>query len=636
MWRGRELAPPQGNLAGSTMPSPRSAWLVRGLVAVVVLAAAIPVWTQQKPLQLSGEVVTGYATTGSADGSSTSRSVSPFGLFFDLNTYLGHPDFLSFRVQHRVSFGGEAPQAGFDGRDGIQLTTTFLRRRPFPLTITYSNFRTDSISFGSLLGLNAVRQKTRYSDFGLNWQINDRRLPRLVFFYSRNNSENQPDIGALPATTAGSSAFGVRGSKHIRGWDVDGEWTRSRRTTDTASAFAPELTTLFFGQKVTDGHVAARRSFWKHSNISLMAGNQTSENKLNQAPLDQSRTFFHAASSLHFSNRWNAQLQLGYDSNVNDIYDRALGPLPPGTATPILQTGLSTLTASGQVQYKVSQDWMIYGGLNRNRVRSRFAAAPVFDGGAWGANGGIGFNRAFHWGQLSAGYGVSLTHSAFENNGKGSDTLGHSARLQYRRGKLESLEFTALTALSVNRVESEIFLTQKNAYTDVSVGRRFGAYVLRGGLTYQDVRSEHYFDFRSKDWGLRFSVENSFFNVSYTRNAIDGRSIVLAAAATGSVATSLSGLPLRTVLTTSARQAVAVGLRPWKKLQVRTTWFQLDQSLAERLRTDSDFLDFSVLYRFRLLDVEVGYTRYAENVIGVTGVSRRSFFFRVRRSFRIF
>ena len=269
-------------------------------------------------------------------------------------------------------------------------------------------------------------------------------------------------------------------------------------------------------------------------------------------------------------------------------------------------------------------------------MRSRFAAAPVFDGGAWGANGGIGFNRAFHWGQLSAGYGVSLTHSAFENNGKGSDTLGHSARLQYRRGKLESLEFTALTALSVNRVESEIFLTQENAYTDVSVGRRFGAYVLRGGLTYQDVRSEHYFDFRSKDWGLRFSVENSFFNVSYTRNAIDGRSIVLAAAATGSVATSLSGLPLRTVLTTSARQAVAVGLRPWKKLQVRTTWFQLDQSLAERLRTDSDFLDFSVLYRFRLLDVEVGYTRYAENVIGVTGVSRRSFFFRVRRSFRIF
>ncbi len=612
------------------------AWPVQGSLAVAVLAAAIPVWTQQKPLQLSGEVVTGYATTGSADGSSTSRSVSPFGLFFDLNAYLGHPDFLSFRVQPRVNFGGEAPQAGFDGRDGIQLTTTFLRRRPFPLTITYSSFRTDSISFGSLLGLNAVRQKARYSDFGLNWQINGRRLPRLVFFYNRNDSENRPEIDALPATTADSSAFGVRGSKHIRGWDVDGEWSRSRRTTDTASAFAPELTTLFFRQKVNQGHVSARRIFWKQSQISLAAGRQSTESELDQIPLDQSRTFFQAASSLQLSNRWNAQLQLGYDSNVNDIFDRALGPLPPGTATPILQTGLSTLTASGQVQYKVSQDWMIHGGLNRTRVRSRLAADPMFNGGAWGANGGVGFNRAFHWGQLSAGYGASLTHSTFESNGKGSDTLGHSVHLQYRRGKLESLEFTALTALSLNRVESNIFLTQKNAFADVSVGRRFGAYVLRGGLAYQDVRSEEYFDFRSRDWGLRVSVENNFFNAGYTRNAIDGRSIVLAAATNGSVANPLSGLPLRTVLTTSARQTVTVGLRPWKKLQVRTTWFQLDQSLAERLQTDSDFLDVSVLYRFRLLDFEVGYTLYDESVIGLDGVSRRSFFFRVRRSFRIF
>ncbi len=630
------MAPPQGNLTESSMPSSRITWLVQGLVAAAVLAAAMPVWTQQKPLQLSGEVVTGYATTGSTDGSSISRSVSPFGLFFDVNTYLGHPDFLSFRVQPRVNFGGEAPQAGFDGRDGIRLTTTFLRRRPFPLTITYSNFRTDSISFGSLLGLNAVRQKTRYSDFGVNWQINDRRLPRLVFFYNRNDSESRPGIDALPATTADSSAFGVRGSKHIRGWDVDGEWSHSRRTTDTASAFAPDLTTLFFRQKVTDGHVAARRSFWKQSSISLMAGHQTSENKLDQVPFDQSRSFFHAASTLQLSNRWNTQLQFGYDSNVNDIFDPALGPLPPGTATPILQTGLSTLTASGQTQYKVSRDWTIHGGLSRTRVRSRFAADPMFDGGAWGANGGVGFSRAFHWGQLSAGYSASLTHSTFENNGNSSDTLGHSLHLQYRRGTLESLEFTALTALSLNRVESNVFLTQKNAFADVSVARRFGSYVLRGGLAYQDVRSEDYFDFRSRDWGLRVSVENNFFNLGYTRNAIDGRSLVLATANTTVANPALSGLPLQTVLTTSARQSATVSVRPWKKLQVRTTWFQLDQSLAERLRTDSDFLDLSVLYRFRLLDFEVGYTLFNENVAGFNGVSRQSFFFRVRRSFRIF
>ncbi|MCL4523127.1 MAG: hypothetical protein M1453_08235 [Acidobacteria bacterium] len=606
------------------------------LIAAMILCA-LPLGAQQKPVQLRGEVVTGYASTNAVDGSHLTQSVSPFGLFFDLNTYLGHPDFLSIRVQPRVNFGGEAPQAGFDGRDGVQVAAEFLRRRAFPLSFTYSNFRTDAINFGSLVGLNAVRQKSRYSDLGVSWQINARRLPRLIFFYNQSDSRNRPEIDVLPAYSSHYSTYGVRGSDHVWGWDINGEWSRSRRATDSASSILPDLTTYVFRQNINGGHVSAQRTFRKKYQISLLGGRENSKNSIDGMPLDQSRTFVRGAGFLQFSKRLNAQLDMGYDSNVDDSYQRVFGGSPPGGMTLLLRTGLSTLSASGQVRYKISRDWNVNGGLNRNRVHSRFGSNATFDGASWGANAGLGYNHSFRKGQLSAGYTVGLTRAAIANDGLGSNTLGHTLSMQYRAGRLESLEFTVLSMLSVNRVESNIFLTQKNAHTDVTLGRKIGKYTLQGGIVYQQIRSENYFDFRSHDLGFRASLDNGFINLRYARNTIDGRSIVLASLANGLVVSNpVAGLPLQTVLTSSARQMVSVGLRPWKKMQIQTNWFQLDQSLADRLRTTSDFFDVSVSYSFRLLDFQVGYTLYDQSLVGLPGVSRRSFFFRVRRSFRVF
>lgn len=606
------------------------------LIIAAMILCTLPLGAQQKPLQLSGEVVTGYATTNAVDGSQLSQSVSPFGLFFDLNTYFGHPDFLSFRVQPRVNFGGEAPQAGFDGRDGVQVTAEFLRRRAFPLSFTYSNFRTDSINFGSLVGLNAVRQKSRYSDLGVSWQIHDRRLPHLVFFYNQNDSRNRPEIDVLPAYTSHYSTYGVRGSDQVWGWDLNGEWSRSRRATDSASSILPDLTTYVFRQKINGGHVSAQRTFRKKYQISLLSGRENSDNSIDGMPLDQSRTYVRGAGFLQFTERLNAQLDMGYDSNVDDSFQQVIGGSPPGGTPLLLRTGLSTLSASGQVRYKISRDWSSNGGLNRSRVRSRFGSNSMFDGASWGANAGIGYDHAFRRGQLSAGYNIGLTRAAIANNGSDSNTLGHTLRVQYRVGRLESLEFTVLSMLSVNRVESNIFLTQKNAHTDVTVGRKFGKYTLQGGIVYQQIRSENYFNFRSNDLGFRVSLDNGFINLRYARNTIDGRSLVLASVANGPINNNpIAGLPLQTVLTASARQMASVGLRPWKKMQIQTNWFQLDQSLADRLRTSSDFFDVSISYSFRLLDFQAGYTLYDQSLVGLPGIARRSFFVRVRRTFRV-
>lgn len=597
---------------------------------------ARPSGAQQKPLQLSGEVVAGYATTTAVDGSHISQSVSPFGLFLDLNTYLGHPDFLSFRVQPRVNFGGEAPQAGFDGRDGVQLTAEFLRRRPFPLTLSYSNFRTDAISFGSLVGLNAVRQKSRYSDLGVTWQVNDRHLPHLVFFYNQNDSKNRPEIDVLPAHTSRYSTYGLRGNDQVWGWDINGEWSLSRRATDSASSILPDLTTYAFRQKINGGHASAQRTFRNKYQVSLLGGGEKSSNSIDGTPTDQSRTYVRGAGFLQFSERLYGQMEMGYDSNMDNSYQQVFGGALPGGTT-LLRTGLSNLSVSGQVRYKISRDWNMHGGVNRSRVHSRFASAALFDGASWGSNAGIGYNHSFRRGHLSAGYSLGLTRAAIANNGADSNTLGHSLNVQYRVGRLESLEFTVLSMLSVNRVESNIFLTQKNAHTDVTVGRRFGKYTLQGGIVYHRIRSENYYNFSSNDIGFRASLDNGFINLRYARNTIAGRSIVVASVANGLIISNpVPGLPLQTVLTSSARQMMGMGLRPWKRMQVQANWFQLDQSLADRLRTTSDFFDVSVLYSFRLLDFQAGYTLYSQDLVGLQGISRRSFFFRVRRSFRIF
>ncbi len=610
----------------------RKAWRLTVAGGVVCLLAGGT--CAQNGTSLSGEVVTGLASTRISDGRQRKESVTPLIGNFDFRSYLGHPDFFQFRMQPRLNFGGQASQAGFDGRNGIAMSGTLLRRRWFPLTVNYTNFRVNSLSFDVLGGLNAVRQSTRYSEFGANWRILIPQAPQFSLYYNRGDSRVTPDIDALQKRDSNNSRYGIRGSDQRWGWDLEGEFGRTQRNTRATGSTLPSLASLDFEQGLTTAEGRARRSWGTLANVALQFGRHRTHNVINQNPLQQDRTFARGSAQLQWGERWVVQGYAGYDSNENDLVSRPVVGVPGGVVP--FQTGISTLTASGQVRYKLHRDWQIHGGLDHTRSRSRFQNAPEFDGSSQGVHAGVLFNRDFSWGQLNSSYAFGRTASSTQGGTSENNTLNQSLTTRYRGGRLDAVEINGLVSFFVNRVESGVFLTNRNVLGDVTLGKGFGRYVVRGGVNFSRLTNTDYLQFSSNQWGITASVESRLFNARYARNLVRGESLIASPVNGGGVVRPFPGLPLASVLTSSARQMVSLTVTPRRRLQVRAHWFQLDQTLGRGARSDSNFLNLEIQYRFRQLEMEFGYSRFTQSVLSFGSTGRRGLFLRVRRAFRVF
>ncbi len=610
-------------------------WILGALLLFVALLGR----AQEKPLSINGELVTGFASTSVDDGEERSRSVNPFHVKFDLTGYLGHPDFLSYRIEPQFTPSEEAPQAGFSGANGLSLKTTFLRRRAFPLTIRYANFRRELITFGSLQGVSGVRSVSRYSDFGLTWLLKVRNLPQLSLNYSASGSKTEPNLGILPVRETDSRRYGLRIKDFRWAWNITGTLNRTERSFDTASILDPDRIVFDTEQKADEATISAQRRFWGQNHLSLFAGRRVRHDVFDQVPFDQSSSFFRGAASLKWHPRWDASIAASYISNRDDIFRQpvlGLEDADPLSVFPF-QSGVSTFSVSGQVRYKLSDHWMLSGGLDETRSRTTSDLGPAVAGSSHGVGAGIGFDRTFSWGQLTSSYGLSLTQSPSINATPDNRTTSHSISAQVRRGTPERLELIGNFSGNFNRVDSEIFLERRDLSGSLSLAKRFGAYLMRGGFGLRKVDREEFVDFASDGWTAHIGVEHRLFNVQYGRGTSNATSLLLQRISqNGAAPTIVPGVPLRSILTLSSRDSLTFGFTPIQGLRGWLRWNRIHQTLDGQLRNDSNLLDLAVSYQFRLLEFDAGYTLYDQTLSTLAGISRGSFFFRVRRPFRVF
>ena len=615
-------------------------WVRRGrvglLAAGLLFSFAPQGLGQEFPVgltNLTGELVTGYASTHTVNGREIKSSIAPLGVDLDMGGFLGHPDFLSYRAQPRLTAGAQSPQAGFRGGNGITLTSTFLRRRPFPLTIRYSKVKQDVIAFGALQGLSGVRSLTSYNDFGVNWNLSFPHLPRFSVSYSRSGSRSEPDLIALPLRDTGSTRYGMRLADSRWGWDFNGELTRDRHSSVTADVLDPGFARFSTRQDSTWGNLQARRTFRDRNTLSLTAGERDSENLINANRFNQDGRYYRASSSLAWGSRWTASLLADYNSNHNDLFRQTVLPLPADENSLPFGSGLSTATVSGLLNYKLNEDWNFFGGVDRNHTRTRNEGDFSIGGSSLSTQTGAGYNHTYPWGKLSGSYSLSVSRSSTLGDSPRSRGLGHTFSAHFGRGNVEKLELSGIFTANLHDIEQDIFLQTESVFAEVQLGRRIGAYVVRGSVGLQSIRNESLFDFSSDGWTARAGIEHRRFRLNYTRNRTDGTSFFLQPDLDSSSV--LPGVPLRSILSLSTRDGIAVGLTPWKKLLASFQWNRLQQNLAGRIQNDSNFVDLAVRYNFRLLDFEVAYARYDQTLREITGLSRGAFFIRIRRPFRI-
>ncbi len=607
-----------------------------GLILGVLLLTGPPSAAQEDPFSVSGDIITGVFHSETRNGNRISNTSAPLGFLFDINGYLGHPDFISFNIKPSYILGDQAPQAGFPAGNGVQAGVTFFRRRAFPFTVRYITLEQETIAFGARQELSGFRSVSDYRELSFNGQFNFPTGTQLFYGFSDTDSDIRPDLPLLPNRRFEGKRYDLKLQDQWGPWGFNGQWNRRRGTRDNLDFFDPNLTTFTSSHDTDSTNFTASRNMGTGGALVLSAGERDSENVVNGQPYDVVGRYARANSTYQWGEKWQLALAASYDNNRNDLLREVVDPTGAGTILEAFQTNLSTRKFSSDLSYKVHNNWSVYGGVNQAQTRTEDTdpiSSLLVLGTIWGSNAGIGFHRETDWGNVSSGYGVVYSNVSSQSGATPSNILGQQARVNVRGGSVEGLELSAAASLNLNRVESDIFLQREDLNTEAAIGHRFGLHTVRGGIGFQKVTHDSLVQFNSEGWTARVSVENHIYNAFYSRRLSDGSSFFFAPDPGDPT---LPGIPIRSVLSSSAIDMAGASFTPTNEFQMNGRWSRLRQTIGGALGSRTHFVDLTVNYHFRKLTLEGGYSNY-EQILGTVGeVSRGAYFFRLRRSFELF
>lgn len=617
--------------------------------ALLLVGVGLPGLAQEKPVNLTGVFTTGFYSSQNQNGRQAKVTSIPAILNLDLAGYLGHPGFVSYRVQPQLSAGPQASDAGFLSGNGLSLSTTFLGRRSFPLTLTYSNVQREQVAYGSLTRISGLRSTTHARSFGLHWQWRAPHWPHLSFDLGRSRDTLRPDEPIIPDFRSRSRNYALSINDRRWGWTLDGRLHWDNFSSDFANPLLPDFITTQLARDSSSYQLTAQRPLWRGSQVVLNGGVLNSRNSFNDRPFNQDVRFLNALLSFAWGKRWQGGFRSGYTSNVlGTEVQEALGSLTssgggaPGPGVLVFvpfQTRVSSLSFSGNLRYQAHRDWSFYGSLSQEKVTTPDGGIAAANANFLNGTGGVSFNRQFSWATLAGQYSLNLGRLDYANLSD-SRVLGHAFSLMAQRGTVERLELTASFNASSQRVNQIHALRSGNLSTDVSLGRRWRALVFRGGLGLQRSSfRDGGLDYSASGLTFRGSLEHARLQLHYFRNAVDGntfQALLTDPASSAASSAVLLGAPLRAILSSFRTQTLSLHTTPWRRLDATLSWTQGRQDFDQRVNNDFDQFDLRVGYRFRQLTFEVGYARYTQSFLTLTSYQRNRLYFRVSRPFRVF
>ena len=611
-------------------------------VILLPIVVVVPAPAQEKPLSLTGVLSTGVYSMRNENSFKSKTTTIPLGVQLDLTGYAARPDFISFKVRPELNSGAQAYDAGFTGGNGITASATFLNRRSFPLTISYSNVFREQLTYGSLTRISGLRSTNHSRRFDLNWQLRASHLPTISFDLGRTQDDLEPDDPIIPDAHSRSRNYGVALHDTRWGWQLDGSLRWDKSNSNFANPLEPDLITTSLAQRNSHYQAVARRSLWRQSELTLTAGLLNNRSTYNDLPFRQDARFANGLLKLGHGKRWNGNLRVSYNSNLlgaeilKGLSQRTLGLTSTAavastpTGTPF-ETRVNSLSVSGNGRYHVHRDWTVVGGVSRDRVRTPDGQVAAAEADSLNSSAGVMFNRNFPWAAVVGQYTVNLGTLDYGNI-PDSGILGHSFSLHAQRGSVEKLEWTGSFALSTQRVDQLTSLRTHNRTAELSVGHRFYGLVFRGGFGIQQgAFRDGGVDYNSDGLTFRAGIEHSRFQVQYFRNVLDGNSLQPLAGSGP-----LPGATLRIIPSAFRTQTLSLRTSPWRRLEAQFFWTQGHQELDRRLNNDYDQFDLQVGYSFRLLKFQLGYARHEQSFLALPGYMRSRFYLRISRPFRVF
>jgi hypothetical protein len=600
---------------------------------------------QEKPLQVSATLSTGYYSTYTRSEANQTVTFVPADAQFNVNGYFLSPDFLSFSAQPELTSGPQASDAGFQGGNGVQLRVTALRNRAFPLTFRYANVRREDVYFGSLSQVSAYSLRSRTHDLGLTWEVKPTGLPSTTIDWGVNSVDSKSDIALIPDYLSHVSHVNVDSHYERWGWNLDGFAHHQQVQSDLLTPLSVGTATSALQQTVTQYQGAAQHDLFRDSSIFIAGGAESTSSILLGLPLQLSTRFANANLRLFQKRRWKASLRASYSSNLaTQLLSQLLTGLAgigPGTIAPDssalvpLEQKIANISLNGMTSVDLTHGWGLYGSVDQNSILASSQQSPL-NASFFTTAVGVTYATAVAWGRFSGQYARDFGQGSV--TGQSGIIQGQSYMASLEQGTPDKLRFD-MSLHGMTETVSNIQPIYTDSYSaEASVARRVvGSFSVRLGGGYQwGVFENAANQFRTDGYTARADLEHPRIQINAAINNTLGNALPLYSAVLIGIPTaSLLTAPLQTVPSDFRSMSFTVHTNPTRKLEISGTYTRSLQHLDGVLNNYFELMSARLLYHYRRIQIEGGYIRSNQIFASYPDTRRGQTYVRVSRNLKV-
>ena len=594
----------------------RSAHMANRVARLIAAAMPVVLCAQTGPLTVNGVFSSGFYDTWTKGQSNQQVKFVPAGAKFDINGYYLTPDLLTFSVQPELNLGPQASEAGFQDGNGVALRVTALRRRA-PLTLRYSNLHIADVYFGTLSQVSAYRLGTRTKELGLTWNFKPAKLPSVTVDWGTGSVGSDSGLVDVPAYASHVQHLNADTKYDWKGWEVAGfshlQWQQSNLLTPDASHGSSSVR-----QNLFQLQGSARKSVLEDSELYLDAGHQATSNILLSLPIHLTTNYANANLRLFQRRKWKSAVHAGYSSNVTgQLLSRVLSGVSDGGPGGVLsdttvllpfQRALASLNLSGTSIYQFTPNLSVNGRLDRSMIfdpaNSGGMNANYFTGSA-----GINYTRKIGRGSLSAQYGRDLGVGSV--TGQSGRISGDNYLLSVQQGSSAGTQLDGTVHGASHTIQNAQPAADRSFAAEGSITQHVVARigVRAGGGWQRGSFQSGNTDFQTSGYTGRFGLEHPRLQMSASLTSSLGSSLPAYSQLYSDVILSSAVASLVRVVPSDLRAlSVTFHSVPVRKLELSAFWTHSLQHLAGVVNNDFEILDAHLIYHFRRINVEAGYT----------------------------
>ncbi|MDR3701532.1 MAG: hypothetical protein P4L56_17925 [Candidatus Sulfopaludibacter sp.] len=597
---------------------------------------------QEQPLSIWGTFSTGYYSTKTRGDENQSLNFVPFGARFDVNGYLLSPDLLTFTVQPELNAGPQASDAGFQGGNGVRLSTTLFRRL-LPITFHYSNVQVEDVYFGSLTQVSGYTLKDRTKDMGVTVELKRKNWPSAVIDWGTGSVDATPGIAGIPDYLSRGHHVNVDGDYERGGWTFDGFFHDQYQRSDLLASTGSGTDYGSLQQKVLQYEGSVRRGFLGDSEFFMDGGSQTTSSLLFNFPIDLGTRYVSANLRLMQHHRWRSTLRAGYSSNVaSQLLAQATSSLgAAGSAAPDAQIltpfshGVANYILTANTNVTLGGGFGLYGGVERSALFSDNTDSTL-SANYFTSSAGVTWAKRFSWGNISGEYGREFGIGSI--TGQSGTIQGQTYRASVQHGTGGRLQLD----LTLHGSDQSILNAQPLTNDSVSVEGGVGTRVYRdfsarlgGGWQWSSIVNDAN-EFRTNGYTARAGIDHPRFQVDASINNALSNSLPFytqVVSALGGEAAFLT--PSQIIPSDYRAMTFSLHTTPLRKVELSGQWTRSKQHLDGFLNNEFDLLNLYLTYHFRKIQVEAGYIRAIEIFSTYPLTLRERFYVRIVRPARL-